>query len=145
MAITVYLSPLETDQVTALDPLTITLDGNVGGAIDKKLYIRNDDLERWYDGIVVTAVDSNSPSIVNGSRWNWKFIEKDIAPVNEEWFNTVAGNSLTLSAGLGSNTAGDIGTYLPFWLRVTVPEDQRSNNITSVVIRISATEHLVTG
>jgi len=120
----------------------LTFDGRIGGERDRLVYVRNDDILRYYTDIQVSPTDSSGDNIVNGttSGFFWKLMLKDIAPTNAEWALVSPGNTISLGADLGDTTAGDIVTYLPFWVRVAIPRSQRIQTITDVVLNITATE-----
>lgn len=145
MSLAIYLDTSPESRVSSTNPFVVSLDGEVGGAIDTKLYVRNDDVDRWYSDIQVLPYDSSGNNIVNGnmSGWYWRVLEKDFAPTTEEWLEVDAGNTLTLTDSIGSSTLGDISTYLPFWVRVAIPRWQLADNITRIILRLSATENLV--
>jgi len=132
VSLAIYSSPdIESKYITT-SPFTVTFDGRIGGSIDKRVYVRNDDSSRYYTDIQLNPIN------VSGEGYSWKLMEKDIAPTNIEW--EAATSSLTLSVGLGSSSSGNITTFLPVWVRVVTPRSQRIQTITDVVLRITATE-----
>jgi len=149
MGIAIYSEPKPTAALSSDDtfyrPFTVSFNGELGGNIVRRLYVRNDDPTRYYEDIQIVAVDSESPSRVTNAKsgWNWKMVEKDIAPVEEEWPDVAAGNTLILSSDLGSTSMGDSATYLSFWVRVEIPPNQLVDNIKDIVLRLTATEILV--
>ena len=142
MSLAVYSKPEDGAEYTALSPFTVTFDGRLGGAQDHKVYIRNNDAQRWYSSIALQAVDTYGTSTTDGSLvgYNWKIAEGEDALSLEEWEAVNQGNQLSLSDSLGTATEGDIVTYLPVWIRVTVPGDLPLQTITDMVLRITATE-----
>jgi len=148
MALRVYNKPVETaflsiDQEQT-NPFYITIDGREGGAIDSLLYVRNDNIERYYTDITVQAVDLSGGWLTNGTKgFSWKLIEGNQKPLPEEWQATSDGNLLSLSDDLGTSLIGDIITYLPFWVRVKIPRNENVATIKTVVLRIEATEHYI--
>lgn len=147
MSLKLYSFPRE-DAAISTDgtlPLSFVFDGRYGGAQDVAVYIRNDDLNKWYDGISVVAVDIAGGRLVDGTEGHsWKLSSSDKPLVQEEWDAFGPGNTLTFtSISIGSALLGDISTYLQFWIRVRIPENYRACNIDGVKLRLSATEHLV--
>jgi len=145
MTLAIYTFPIETAAVDSDNLFSVTFDGRIGGSIDRKLYVRNDNLERWYSSIAVTSVDTGMPIAGGGTEgWAWRLLEKDIAPTTEEWLVEDPGNTVSLTDNIGSATEGDTRTYLPFWVRITIPPRVQVQTLTGAVLRISATEGLVT-
>lgn len=148
MALHIYTEPKKTTQLSEdgeqTSPLSIPLDGQTGGVIDFKLYVRNDDTTKYYEDITITAVDLSGGWLTDDSQgFSWRLKEGNIKPTPEDWLNVTAGNSLTLSDDLGTTIIGNITIYLPFWLRVTIPRRENAAAIKSVVLRLQATENLV--
>lgn len=135
-------------EIKTYSPFRITFNGSIGGQLDQKIYIRNDDPERYYQDISVLAVDtSGSGDLTDNSRsgYFWKLAEKDIPLTKEEWDLISFGNTLSLSSDIGSSEKGDIVTYLPIWVKVSVPSNQAATNITDLSLRVLATEIVVDG
>lgn len=136
MALALYSEPNE-DSAFSTDgslPFTLTFMGRIGGAIARKIYIRNDDLTRYYTNIVITPT-----SIVH----SWKLLESDNEPSLEQWDRAISGQALSLSDSIGSSSQGDAAIYLSFWVQVSIPPEQAATNLTDTKLQISATEGLV--
>jgi len=133
-----------TNDATSLSPFTVTFDGRLGGAIDKLLYLRNDDSAKWYSGITIQAVDTSGVDIVDGSieGFSWQLADKDIPLTVAEWQQILPANSLSMS-DVGTSILGDTSTYFAFWVRVTIPRGQAISTIKDVILRISAMENAV--
>jgi len=67
MALALYSRPSADSLLSSLNPFTITFDGRTGGEQDKLVYIRNDATDRYYDDIVISVIDTESPDLVSGS------------------------------------------------------------------------------
>jgi len=147
MSLLLYSEPNKDATITSSKPFTVTFDGRVGGIQDKCIYLRNDSDGRYYSDVVVSIIGTAGNNITDGSQdgFEWKMIQKDIVPTNEEWGEVAAGNSVSLSSAIGSSSKADIVTYVPIWVRVAIPRSQRVQKITSVVFRVSATEIVVSG
>jgi len=146
MALKIYAYPDATFAYEATVPFTATYDGRTGGSIDKRAYVRNDNLYRWYSDIVVQAIDLSGDSMADGGiqGFFWQLAESNIELHPKEWELVTLGNSLALSVDLGNVTdGGDITTFLPIWVRVTIPRGLPIQNIKDIVLRISATEHYI--
>lgn len=148
MALYIYSDPnisAELTQGTYLKPFTVTFDGRTGGAIDKHLYVRNNESNKYYTDIVVDLLDSSTvDDWTDNSKlgFYWKLSTKDIVPTSEEWELISPGNSITLS-NIGNLYFGDISTYLSFWVRVVIPHNQAVTVRKTIHIRIQSTEHLI--
>ena len=143
-----YTEPNDTAAIskdTLLTPFTVTFDGRVGGCIDKRLYVRNDESNKWYSNIVVSAYDfDTTENWVDGTKtgFYWKFSTNEIVPSSEEW--ELIGNNVSISLGnIGDSLFGDISSYLSFWVRVTVPGNIQIAVRKTIVLQISATENLI--
>ncbi|MHA1909774.1 MAG: hypothetical protein ACW98Y_20930 [Candidatus Thorarchaeota archaeon] len=148
MSLAIYSAPYDDNKLTGTNTtFTMTFDGRVGGIQDRRIYIRNDETIRWYENITLSVIDYTGDSIVDGTNpgFYWKLMEKDIIPTNEEWDLIASGNTLSLSSDLGSSLLADIVTYLPVWIRVAIPRGQSIQTIKGVILRISATEGVVSG
>jgi len=152
MTLALYDAPISsaklsvsTDDYTNYNPFVVTFDGRTGGAITKQLYIRNDNLDRYYRNIGISLIDTDSFQHIDGSvhGWEWKLMISDLPPSEAEWYNIDPSNYLVFSDNLGSSSMGDTATYLSFWIRVAVPAKQLLQTIKTVYIRITAVEGMV--
>jgi hypothetical protein len=145
MSIGFYKSPNPNDLITSTNPLTFTFDGRYGGMQDKCVYVRNDNANVWYDNIVISVTDEGTEGIVDGSRpgFRWRLKEDYSTPILESWKYIADGADLHLTKDLGQTDLSDIATYLPFWVHVELPHRLEAKTITSVVLTITAQEHLV--
>lgn len=124
------------------NPFTAAFDGVLGEVIERKVYVRNDDALYYYENITVQPIDGGD-DIVDGSGvtedYNWKLYAGDSQPLEEQWELTSAGNQIAL-ADLGSSGNPDTTTYLPFWVRISVPTGAPVNAYNSVLLRLSFDE-----
>ncbi len=145
MALLIYTKPdvnySLTNDGTGLSPLRITIDGKVGGTIIYPLYIRNTEKTHYYEDIELSVYDGTGDYSSNG--WEWRLIEKRIEPIEEEWSEVSAGNTLSLSVDIGSTSIGDISTFITFWLKVIVPRGLLAANIMDLKLRVNATKKVV--
>ena len=149
MGLAIYSKAHEDYVVDERHPLTFTFDGRIGGTIDRQVFLHNDNPERYFTDITVQAIDLD-PSLqdlTNNMRsgYYWKLAQKDIALTNTEWLTVGIANILTMSRDLGTNSKADIATYLPIWVRVSVPRNQAITTVKTIVLRIQATEIVVDG
>jgi hypothetical protein len=118
------------------NPLSHTFDGVTGGIVEQKYYVRNDDAAVTYSGITLQAVDTGGFGLVDSNGYEWKLSAGNDQPLEQEWDSLAAGNTISLAY----DGAGDISTYLPFWLRIKVPRGVTVQSFDSVVLRLEATE-----
>lgn len=146
MALGIYLKPDSSTLITSgehTSPFTVTVDGRNGGALDFKLYVRNDETDKYYSSITVQPIDvANGWLVDNTKGWSWRLIATEQCPVGVEWELVSHGNQISLGS-IGNSTFGDIATYLPFWVRVTIPACEQAAQIESVALQVEATEHLI--
>jgi hypothetical protein len=145
VALKLYSYPDGDYSYTDIVPFTVTVDGRVGGTIDQRVYLRNDHAYRWYSNITIQAVDTDGKDMVSGTvpGFYWKLAEGDNSLCLEEWELVAQGNTLTLSQEIGSETAGDIVTYVPIWVRTSIPKGIPIQTIKDIYLRISATENYI--
>ena len=126
------------------NPFTATFNGVLGEVVERKLYIRNDDSLYYYENIEVQPIDGGD-YIVDGSGetdgYSWKLYAGDTQPLEEQWDLTSAGNQISL-ADIGSSGNPDTTTYLPFWVRISVPAGAPVEAYNSVLLRISFDEQV---
>ena len=122
------------------NPFTVTFNGSTGGAIVKRVYVRNDEVNKYYTSLTLTPYSAGA--YIDNSQWNWKLIISDTRPTHSDWINTSAGTVLSLS-DLGSSTQGDTYTYISVWVRVEVPSRQPAQNIKNIYLRLEGEENLV--
>ena len=143
MGIGLYLNTNINSKISDTNKFSITFDGRIGGIQDKQIYIRNDDITKWYNNIQLYVFDSGNNNIVNNQNngWSWKLKEADIDPTNEEWNSISAGQTIAISVDLGSSTKFDIVTYVPIWLRIQIPSKQYVQTIETVSFNLLAQEN----
>lgn len=122
--------------------ICFTFDGIAGGTQIRKLFVRNDDSLYYYEDITVTPVTKTGSDIISGAGgFSWKLIAGDTEPLEDQWELVSDGNSISLS-DLGSGGSPDTSTYLPFWIRITVPEGISVQSLEGTRLDIACTENL---
>lgn len=91
-------------------------DGNLGGAHEQKIYVRNGDALKYYSSVVIKYTGSVATS--NG--WSVKFIKGERQPTEAEWDQVASGADLALD-DIGNSSAADTSTYFPVWVRFYCP------------------------
>lgn len=124
--------------------LSIAFDGIVGGVLEKRLYVRNNNNGFYYTGIQVQPVILSGTDIVTGATagFEWKLNAGDAQPLQVEWDLISAGALINLS-DLGSAGTPDIATFLPFWLRIEIPANSVIQVFENASLRITATQNVV--
>lgn len=127
------------------NPVHTTHDGTNGQIVEKKLYLRNDDTNFWYNNVALVGVpsrklrvgDINFPEAFIG----FKLIVKDEQPTESEWLAEESGNTISFS------DVGEIGTgdtsYKPFWVQINIPVGTRVQTITDVSVHLDAEQNAV--
>jgi hypothetical protein len=125
-------------------PLRTLVNGHTGGSYEKKFYIRNTDVTRWYSNVTLSVVtdvyDALGESGTSGI--SIKFLYGETRPTEAEWDIVLSGEPLVLP-DIGSNPLADTSTYHPIWIRVYVPGNTPADIIDSNTLRLSAVPRVV--
>lgn len=129
------------------NPLSLSFNGTSGEIIQKRYYVRNDDANYYYEGITIQPVD-NGDNIVDGTGvtegFMWQLIAGDQQPLEAQWDPEITEPGASIVLGdIGSSSDGDIRSYIPFWLRITIPRGVAIKSYQGVTLKISASEGLV--
>lgn len=125
---------------TFTNPLLESLDGGDGGSVDRLYYVRNDDALFTYSGIALSLSDTESESIIDGTGgFEWKLSDGVTRPTEDQWDLIVAGASIDMG-DLGTPTVSDTSTFLPFWLRQTIPRNSKVRTYVDVEMLLDATQ-----
>lgn len=124
--------------------LSVTFDGRAGGNKQVKMYVRNSNALYYYESILVGVTDSGLESIIDqpSEGFSWKLIAGDTQPTENDWKNTGAATSISLT-DIGSSGNPDTSTFLPFWVYIEVPPGLDVQTFDTVKLTISANEVLV--
>jgi len=119
-------------------PIISTHDGVLGESVELRLFLRNDDPNRYYSSTYVEPVALSTPSDVIGIATGHGFKLKATThqPTEGTWESTNYGNTISLG-NIGEVGSGDTSTYLPFWCRIECPAGAPADNIENVVLRVS--------
>jgi hypothetical protein len=119
-------------------PMLVAMNGRTGGVIQKRIYIRNSDITKYYTAITLKPF-SATVTLYNGSvGLSWKLSAGDTKPTDEGWALIAHGNTISLP----NLVSGDITTYLPLWVRIEIPRSTDVQTIKDVKLQIVATETL---
>ena len=126
---------------TFTNPFIGSFNGITGEVQVTRLYLRNDDATKYYTGIDIIPVDGGE-NIVQGEGFSWRLTAGDTQPLEAQWILLACGNTIAMS-DIGSVSDGDIRTYLPFWVRITVSRSAPIAAYQGVTFKIIATEGIV--
>lgn len=124
------------------NPVQSSHDGTNGEIVEKKLYLRNDNTNFYYENITletrparkVRVGDPNYPEAFIG----FKVINQDIQPTESEWLAVESGN-MEVFDNIGSETEGDTA-YKPFWVQISFPAGIRVQTIIDVSLSLDRKE-----
>lgn len=127
------------------NPIQTNHDGTNGETVEKKLYLKNDNANFYYNNISLFALparkvrvgDINYPEAYIG----FKIVEKDQQPTVSEWLAIESGNHAIFNA-IGDTNLGDTA-YKPFWIQVVIPPGTRVQTINDISIHLEAEENAV--
>ena len=147
MSLAPYTSAIETAEITSGEdfesPFLVTIDGVLGGVIQKRLYLRNKDTAKSYSSITVSVSNEADPALIDDSKGiSWKLFAGDQQPTDEQWKLTSPVNTINLP-DIGTVSVSDTSTYLPFWVRVEIPRSTDIQTIKDIKILTIANEILV--
>lgn len=119
-------------------PMRFSIDGRVGGVIEKLYYVRNDSNTKTYTNVGLLFVPTTVLDIVNGvNGYAIKLKAGSAQPTSGEWSSIDAGNTIAMPNVL------DTVTFHPFWLRVEIPKGAPVQTIVGTSAKISCTENAV--
>lgn len=141
-----YVAASQDDVFT--NPIWTVHDGKNGDVKTQTLYLRNDESALWYSNIVITPADLDDPggyddTSYEDTGWGVKLSQGGTEPTDSEWDDIDWGNSITMS-NVGSNAAGNIVTYYPFWYLITCPPNTDAQNKQDIALKVYYTENAVT-
>lgn len=118
-----------TNPITTQHPIS-------GSAVEKQVWLFNDDNTKYYSGITVTPYDTNASG-------GGTISEIQLAPDNAGVAGTYGAAGAALSmADIGSSGAPNT-TGHPFWYKITTPSVASSQNMTDLALDVAATEFAV--
>lgn len=125
------------------NPLLNAFDGVLGGTVNRRLYVRNDDSAKSYTGITLAPVLIEGYNIINGSNgYGWKLMVGETQPLDEQWSLISFANTISIP-NIGTALVSDTATYMPFWLRMIVPAESPVASYSNVKLRLNYTEIVV--
>lgn len=133
------------NEVTSENPMWTSHNGYYGDASEQQFFVRNDNVNRYYEQIQVSLSSTGSYDVTGEygtSGWSFKLIAGSRRPTEKEW--DAATNMAPVVLGtLGDTGAGDTNTMLSVWLRVFVPGRTPAQYRNNYVLTLSAQEKVV--
>lgn len=123
-----------------LYPLVLPFDGTRGGAIVKQLFVRNDNIDRYYTDIILSVIDSSSEDRHLQINWYWKLIQSSVEPANSRWITATSSVSIP---DIGTSLNGNDFSYTSVFLRVETPAHIPAQIIENIGLQLTGKEHLV--
>jgi hypothetical protein len=137
MALSLYHAPSPNAKIDSDSPLTLTFDGRVPAAQQRLVYLRNDDVAKWYNDVHL-SIPSPMANIV------WKFKESDFSPSEEAWALIAANNTLSLTESVGSMGNPNTDTFFPVWIRIQTEKKLKIQTLINFPLSLQATEFDIT-
>jgi len=129
---------------TFTNPLLLSMDGKIGGVLQKKVYLRNDDAARSYINIQVTPVYAGDPDFIDNSQGiSWKLISGDVQPTDDSWALVTSSPNTIVMGDIGTLTVSDTTTFLPFWIRTVIPRFTDIQTIRGIKLTVVSDEVLI--
>jgi len=125
--------------------LRFTADGNLGASKQKIIYIKNDDLTKYYTNIVLSATSTNYEDVLGEwaeTGFGVKFLYGERQPTETEWDQVKSGESIILP-DIGDSDAADTANYYPIWIRVLIPGKTSAQRKTDIGFKVTASPQLV--
>lgn len=122
-------APLSTGDQS--NPAVLVADGTVGESVVQRLFLHNDEADKYYTGISLWV----SPIPEN---WSIKLLAQKNQPTEAEWAAVSSGNTITFAA-IGSAATPDLN-YHPFWVRLEVPAGTETQTVLTAKLQSDFTE-----
>lgn len=126
-------------------PIQTAHNGTDGQVIEKKLFLRNEDVNSYYTNTKLVSIPSRKVRVgdINFPEAfiNYKIIIKDEQPTESEWLAVESGNEVNFQ-GIGDTNASDT-SFKPFWIQVGISPGTRVQTINDVSIHLDAEENAV--
>jgi hypothetical protein len=123
-----------------ISPIKVVCNGEDGEVRELRLFIRADNEKEYYSSITMTPASLVTPSYVDNTSTGWgvKLSATNLQPTESDWDGIDYANTITFD-NIGTSSAGDINTYLPFWVRIECPANASIGNIEDVVLTLNYT------
>lgn len=140
------LSFYDSDKVVfgAEDVLRSFHDGFNGESNEQIIYIRNDDVARYYTNLVMSyqSLAYDDFGVFGSTGWGTKLMYGERRPTEAEWDLVRSGDPLNLP-DIGTTDLADTSTYHPIWVRVICPGGEVAHIRENQTITLSFFERMV--
>jgi hypothetical protein len=128
-------------------PLVTNHDGKTGDTQSTLVYLRNDDVSKWFSNIVIRPIDLVDANpygdiIFTETGWGIKLSAGSDEPSLGEWEDIIWGAEINME-DVGNDSLADTTTYYPFWFLITCPPNTDAKVKTDIVLNVSYTENAV--
>lgn len=119
-------------------------DGYRGDVFEQLIYIKNDDVSRYYTNLVLSYENTvySDDGEFGFSGWGTKFLYGQRRPTEAEWDLVRTGDLFRLP-DIGTTTVADTSTYHPVWIRIACPGDQMAQIRENQTLRLTFLPRLV--
>ena len=129
------------------NPLSTVHDGKNGDTQTIQVYLRNDDITKWFSNIRIKPVDLIDANpygdiIYTETGWGVKLSQGSSSPSESEWEDIEWGNEISMD-DIGTELLGNTNTYYSFWYLITCPPNTDAKIKTDIVIDVAYTENSV--
>lgn len=123
------------------NPVWTTHDGQTGGIVTLQLYLKNDDVAKWYSNVTVQPIDlvdayPYGDVGYDETGWGVKLSEGSTEPTIAQWEDIDWGNTITMP------DITDAVSYIPFWYLISCPPLIDAKTKTDIVLRTAYTENV---
>jgi hypothetical protein len=126
-------------------PIQTSHDGTNGEIIEKKVYLRNDDVNFYFTDIRLTPYPARKTRVGDiqypEAFVGFKIIAQENQPSKNEWLAVESGGTAFLE-DIGDHDAGD-NAYKPVWIQIEIPPGTRAQTISDVAINVQADQNPV--
>lgn len=126
-------------------PIQSSHDGTNGEVIEKKIYIRNDDVNFYYSDIRLTPYPARKTRVGDiqypEAFVGFKILSQENQPTKNEWLAIESG-STTFVPNIGDSQTGD-NAYKPLWIQIQIPPGTRAQTISDIGINVQADQNPV--
>lgn len=130
----------DSNQDLQTDVLRSFHDGKIGGADLIKVYIKNDDVSKYY--VSLKGNIELDLGEYDYTSWSTKLIAGERQPTEAEWNRVVSGLDIDLP-DIGDIDAADTSTYYPIWIRIYAPGSEGAQIRKTQKLKITGLEKTV--